>query len=53
MNEQNPVSGTIVGYDPSGKNAHGVAATSLTNGKLESIRIETLNTAEEALSFAK
>lgn len=43
--------GSILGYDPGGKNAHGVALFSFKEGKLMTQKIETVNTSEEVLTF--
>lgn len=53
MHQQKPCSGTIMGYDPGSRNAHGVAAASFVNGELQNIQIETLNTSEQVLNFAE
>ncbi|WP_193161212.1 DUF429 domain-containing protein [Microbulbifer hainanensis] len=46
-------SGTILGYDPGGNRAHGVAAATYVKGELVDIQIKTLKTAEEVLGFAE
>ncbi|MBB3059496.1 DUF429 domain-containing protein [Microbulbifer rhizosphaerae] len=53
MHQPNLFSGTIIGYDPGGRNAHGVAALCFTSGELADIQIKTLNTAEQILDFSE
>ncbi len=44
------VSGTIVGYDPGGNNAHGLAVVSCKDGEIEEIQVSTHPTTYSILS---
>jgi predicted nuclease with RNAse H fold len=41
----------IVGYDPGGDGAHGVAVSSVSEGKPESVRCHTFRTAHEVIDY--
>jgi hypothetical protein len=43
--------GLIVGYDPGGDGAHGVALLSLLNGQPESVRTKTCQTAQQVIEY--
>lgn len=45
------LTGVIVGYDPGGNGAHGVAKLSIRGGQPESLVTRTLQTAEDVISY--
>lgn len=44
-------SGLIIGYDPGGNNAHGVAKLQIHNGMVTSLSTRTVSTTEDVVSF--